>query len=225
MKPEIDYSLYLVTDRDLMSTSTLEQAVEQAIIGGSTVVQLREKTASSLDFYQTALAVKKITDTYHVPLIINDRIDIAMAVDAAGVHVGQSDIPAAAARCIVGCNKILGVSVSSLEDAEKAQQDGADYLGVGAMYQTGTKTDALLVTIDRLKEITSAIDLPVVVIGGINQQTVPDFTGTGVEGIAVVSALISANDISNAARELKKLFLQTMNRYNKNQPSQLALGG
>lgn len=139
MKPKIDYSIYLVTDRDLMSTETLEEAVEKAIIGGCTLIQLREKDCSSLDFYNTAVRVKEITDKYNIPLIINDRVDIALAVDAAGVHVGQSDIPAAIVRKVIGNDKILGVSTGSVNEAIEAEKNGADYLGVGAMYSTGTK--------------------------------------------------------------------------------------
>lgn len=214
MKPEIDYSLYLVTDRELMSTSTLEQAVEQAIAGGCTLIQLREKKVTALEFYQTALNVKRITDRYNIPLIINDRVDIALAADAAGVHVGQSDLPAATVRRLIGKNKILGVSVSSLEEAVKAEKDGADYLGVGAMFATGTKTDAKLVTIGELKRIKAAVSLPVVVIGGINRKTIPDFADTGIDGIAVVSALMAAEDIVGTARELKALFLRTRGKVN-----------
>ncbi|MFY9358386.1 MAG: thiamine phosphate synthase [Bacillota bacterium] len=208
MKPSVDYTLYLVTDRDLMSTPTLEEAVEQAIRGGVTLVQLREKHASSLEFYQTARRVKKITDSYNVPLIINDRVDVALAVDADGVHVGQSDLPAARVREILGPDKILGVSASSLKEALKAVEDGADYLGVGAMFATGTKTDADITTIEELKRIRQAVSVPIVVIGGINKQTLPLFAGTGIDGIAVVSAIIAAADVEKAARELKELFKQ-----------------
>jgi thiamine-phosphate pyrophosphorylase len=206
MKPEIDYSLYLVTDRNLMSTPTLEQAVEQAIEGGSTLIQLREKTASSLEFYQMAVTIKRLTDSHHVPLIINDRVDIALAVDTAGVHIGQSDLPAGIVRQIIGNNKILGVSVSSVAEAVKAKKDGADYLGVGAMFATGTKTDAELVTMNELRDIRSAVSLPIVVIGGINLTTIPSFANTGIDGIAVVSALISTKDITEAARQLRALY-------------------
>lgn len=206
MKPEIDYSLYLVTDRSLMSTPTLEEAVEQAIEGGCTLVQLREKDASSLDFYETAVRVKEITDRHNIPLIINDRLDIALAVDAAGVHVGQSDLPAAVVRSIVGPEKIVGVSASTQEEAEKAQADGADYIGVGAMFPTGTKTDADHVTIDELKQIRTAVSIPIVVIGGIGPATALAFRGTGINGFSVVSAIIAAKDIRGAARELKQMF-------------------
>jgi thiamine-phosphate pyrophosphorylase len=209
MKPEIDYSLYLVTDRDLMSTPTLEQAVEQAIEGGSTLIQLREKTASSLEFYQMAVTIKRLTDSHHIPLIINDRVDIALAVDTAGVHIGQSDLPAGIVRQIIGKSKILGVSVSSVAEAVKAKKDGADYLGVGAMFATGTKTDAELVTINELRDIRSAVSLPIVVIGGIDLTTIPSFANTEIDGIAVVSALIAAKDITKAAKQLKASFSRT----------------
>jgi len=206
MKQKIDYTLYLVTDRDLMSTQTLEEAVEQAIIGGCTVIQLREKTASSLAFFQASQNIKTITGQYYVPLIINDRVDIALAVDADGVHIGQNDLPAASVRKMIGADKILGVSVSTLEQAVQAVKDGADYLGVGAMYSTGTKADAEIVSIDELKKIRKAVLVPIVVIGGINQNTVQNFNGLSIDGLAVVSAVISQKDIAGASRELIKMF-------------------
>jgi len=209
MKPEIDYSLYLITDRDLMSTPTLEQAVEQAIEGGCTLIQLREKTASSLEFYQVAVTIKQLTDSHHILLIINDRVDIALAVNAAGVHIGQSDLPAGIVRQIIGNDKILGVSVSSVAEAVKAKKDGADYLGVGAMFSTGTKIDAELVTMNELRDIRSAVSLPIVSIGGINLTTLPSFANAGIDGIAVVSALIAAKDITEAAKQLKASFSRT----------------
>lgn len=212
MKPKVDYTLYLVTDRDLMKTSTLEQAVEQAIRGGVTLVQLREKHASSLEFYRTALRVKQITDSYNVPLIINDRVDIALAVDAHGVHVGQSDLPAARVREIIGPGKILGVSASNLDQAVRAAKDGADYLGVGAMFATGTKTDADITTMEELKRIRQAVSIPIVVIGGINKDTLPLFAGTGIDGIAVVSAIMAATDVEAAARELRAMVEQIKQR-------------
>ncbi len=205
MKPEIDYRLYLVTDHELMSTPTLEDAVEQAIAGGATLIQLREKDLSSLEFYQTAKRIKQITDRCHVPLIINDRADIALAVNAEGVHVGQSDLPAKIVRSMVGEDKIIGVSVSTLEEARRAQADGADYLGVGAMFATGTKTDAAIVSMEELKQIHKNVKLPIVVIGGINEKTIPSFAGTGIDGIAVVSALIAAKNIAAEAKKLRQL--------------------
>lgn len=205
-KHEIDYTLYLCTDRKLMSTDTLEEAVEQAIKGGCTVVQLREKDCSSLEFYETAKKLRKMTQKYNVPLIINDRVDIALAVDADGVHVGQSDLPAKIVRQIIGEDKIVGVSAAKLSEAEKAVEDGADYLGIGAMYPTDTKTDARPVTLDELKEIRSAVDVPIVVIGGINQKTLHNFKNTGVDGLAVVSAVIAADNIEQAAHDMATMF-------------------
>jgi thiamine-phosphate pyrophosphorylase len=145
-----------------------------------------------------------------LPLLINDRVDLALAVEAAGVHVGQSDLPARVVRRLLGNDKILGVSVSTLQEAIKAEEDGADYLGVGAMFATGTKTDAVLVTMNELKKIRAAVSVPIVVIGGINKTTIPQFVDTGIDGIAVISALIAEKDIALAARQLKKLFCQTM---------------
>lgn len=205
MKSKIDYTLYLVTDRNLMSTQTLEEAVESSIKGGCTVVQLREKDCTSFEFFNIALNIKKITDKYNIPLIINDRIDIALAVDASGVHIGQEDIPVLRARKIIGNDKILGVSASTLQQALKAQSDGADYLGVGAMYLTNTKRDAENVSFDELKLIIEKVNIPLVVIGGINKNTIPNFYHTGIDGIAVVSAVISNNNIENAAKELKEM--------------------
>ena len=208
MKPQIDYSIYLVTDRDLMSTETLEEAVEEAIKGGCTLVQLREKECSSLDFYNTAVSVKKITDKYNIPLLINDRLDIALAVDAAGVHVGQSDLPCSVVRKIIGEDKIIGVSAGNLEIAVKAEKDGADYIGVGAMYATGTKKDAKLTSMDELKKIRENVSIPIVVIGGINRERVQDFKKTKINGLAIVSAIIAQKDICKATKELKELFLR-----------------
>ncbi len=203
---QIDYTLYLCTDRSLMSTPTLEEAVEAAIRGGVTLVQLREKDCSSGEFYQTAVNIKKITDRHNVPLIINDRLDIALAVDAAGLHIGQTDLPAAAARKVLGPDKILGVSTATLEEALKAQADGADYLGVGAMFTTGTKKNARSVTMDGLMEIRRNIQIPIVVIGGVNEKNCTQFNGIGIDGLAIVSAIIAKPDIEAAAREIKGLF-------------------
>ena len=201
-----DDTLYLVTDRQLMSCDSLTEAVEQAILGGCTMIQLREKELSSLEFYNQAVAVKQVTDKYHIPLIINDRIDIAMAVQATGVHIGQHDLPAAAVRKVIGENMLLGVSASSIAEAIQAQQDGADYLGVGAMFPTGTKTDADSVSMEELQKIRAAVSLPIVVIGGINKGNAGRFKPMGIDGLAVVSAIIAQSDIKAAAAELKDLF-------------------
>lgn len=206
MKNNVDYTLYLCTDRDIMTTPTIEESVELAIQGGCTMVQLREKHCSSLEFYRLAMRVKALTDLHGVPLLINDRLDIALAVDADGLHIGQSDLPAPVARRLLGPEKLLGVSAASLEEAVQAQEDGADYLGVGAMFQTSTKSDARLVTLEELRRIRRAIQIPVVVIGGINRDTAPLFRGTGINGLAVVSAVVGQRDIPAAARELRAIF-------------------
>lgn len=201
-----DYTLYLVTDRSLMSTAALIEAVEQAILGGCTMIQLREKNISSLDFYRQSVEVKKVTEQYHVPFIINDRIDIAMAVNADGVHIGQSDIPAAIVRDLIGTDMLLGVSAASVKEAVQAANDGADYLGVGAMFPTGTKTDANYVSIEELKKIRHAVNLPIIAIGGINKSNIKLFHNTGINGLAVVSAIIAQPDIQKAAAEMKSMF-------------------
>lgn len=204
-KRDIDWSLYLCTDRRLMSSATVEESVEKAVLGGATVVQLREKECSSREFYELGLRVKKITDKYNVPLIINDRVDIALALDADGVHVGQSDLDCKTVRRIVGDGKIVGVSASNLAQAVNAARDGADYLGVGAMKATNTKTDADIVTIEELDKIRAAVDIPIVVIGGVNKTTLDEFKGRA-DGIAVVSAIVAASDPTAAARELLSLW-------------------
>ena len=204
MKP--DYSLYLVTDRMRMSTKTLGEAVEQAVIGGCTMVQLREKEILSLDFYVLASEMKKITDRYGIPLIINDRIDIAMAVGAAGIHIGQKDIPADIARKVIGKEMLLGVSAVSAAEAVNAAKAGADYLGVGAMFPTRTKPDAGFVSMEELGRIRKAVDIPIVVIGGISKENAMLFQPMGIDGLAVVSAVIAQPDIKKSAADLKSLF-------------------
>lgn len=206
MKSKIDYSLYLCTDRSIMSDTSIEECVEKSLKGGVSVVQIREKDCSGKEFLQIAKSVKEITKRYNVPLIINDRVDIAIAVGADGVHVGQDDLPCADVRSLVGEDMIIGVSASSLTEALKAQQDGADYIGVGAMFATDTKTDAKVVTMEELDRIRREVSIPIVVIGGINKTTLPDFIGKGIDGIAVVSAIVSQNDVESAARELKSMF-------------------
>lgn len=206
MKSKIDYSLYLCTDRSIMSDTSIEECVEKSLKGGVSVVQIREKDCSGKEFLQIAKSVKEITRRYDVPLIINDRVDVAIAVGADGVHVGQDDLPCAIVRSMVGEDMIIGVSASSLTEALKAQQDGADYIGVGAMFATDTKTDAKVVTMEELDRIRREVSIPIVVIGGLNKTTLPDFIGKGIDGIAVVSAIVSQNDVESAARELKSMF-------------------
>lgn len=189
-----------------MSTGTLPEAVEQAILGGCTMVQLREKDISSLEFYRQAMEVKQITDQYHVPFIINDRVDIAMAVKADGVHIGQSDVPAAVARKLIGTDMLLGVSSASVREAIRAANDGADYLGIGAMFPTGTKPDANLVSMEELQKIRQAVKLPIVAIGGINKENASLLNHTGIDGLAIASAIIAQPDIRKSAAELKEVF-------------------
>ena len=189
-----------------MTSPTIEASVESALRGGTTVIQLREKDCSSREFYELGLRVKKITERYNAPLIINDRVDIALAVGAAGVHVGQGDLPCKVVREIVGPDMIVGVSAATLEEAVRAEQDGADYLGVGAMYATATKTDTRPVSMEELLKIRAAVKIPIVVIGGINKQTLGNFKGTGVDGLAVVSAIVAQPDPEAAARELLRMW-------------------
>lgn len=203
MKTKIDYSLYLVTDRDVLKGRDLYTSVEQAILGGSTLVQLREKNISSREFFKIACAVKQITDKYNIPLIINDRLDIALAADAAGVHLGQSDLPCKIARQILGPDKLLGISAATIEEAVAAEKDGADYIGVGAVFPTGTKLDARSVSIEGLKLIKEALGIPVVAIGGINENNFMLLKPSGIDGIAVVSAILGKDNIQDAASKLR----------------------
>lgn len=205
MKKRIDYSVYLVTDSELNSAATLEEGVEKAILGGVTLVQLREKQISSQEYYRRALSVKAVCDRYGIPLIINDRVDIAMAVDADGVHLGQGDMPVPVARRLLKKDKIIGVSARSVESAERALKEGADYLGVGAMFATGTKTDAKVTDISELRRITG-INIPIVIIGGLNEQNIPRFSDIDIDGVAVASAIMAASDITAAAARIKAAF-------------------
>lgn len=201
-KADIDYTLYLCTDRNLMKTETLAETVEQAILGGCSVVQLREKECDTKDFFQLAKGIKQVTDKYNIPLIINDRIDIMLAVDAAGVHLGQEDMPVKEARRIVGENKIIGVSAHNLEEAQKAWEEGADYLGVGAIFGTKTKKNTVDTSIETLKEICHTVKIPVVAIGGIGLSNIYQLNGSGISGVAVVSAIMAAENVKEVAAEL-----------------------
>lgn len=204
MKNNIDYTLYLVTDNHVSDFEKFCYKIEKAICNGVTTVQLREKNLETNLFYKKALKVKELTDKYNVPLIINDRIDIMLAIDAAGVHLGQSDMPADIARKIIGRNKILGISASNLTEAKKAYEDGADYLGVGAMFATQTKPDADVTSMKELKKIRENVNIPIVVIGGINCKTIPLFSKIKVDGFAVVSAIMSEKDSGKASKDLIK---------------------
>ena len=205
-KEDIDYSVYLVTDRRNKTDDEFLNIIEEAIKGGTTIVQLREKTASTKEFYDLALKVKEITSKYGVPLLINDRIDIALAVDSEGVHIGQDDMPADIAREIIGEDKILGVSASTVEEAKKAEIDSADYIGSGAVFPTATKDDADSVSKEELKEIVDSIDIPVVAIGGITVENAHTLKGSGIAGFSVVSAIMSAEDPKEASEKLKEIY-------------------
>lgn len=211
MHNRADYRLYLVTDRNCLQQQTLEQAVEQAILGGVTLVQLREKAIASKAFYERALRIKAICHLYNVPLLINDRVDIALAVEADGVHIGQSDLPCGVVRQILGKDKIIGVSARTAQQAIQAQADGADYLGVGAMFATSTKQDAQTVTIASLTQIRQSVTLPIVAIGGINHTTLPALqqalqaADTSIDGVAVVSAILGQKDVKLASEQLKEM--------------------
>jgi len=201
----VDYLLYLVTDRRWLGGRSLVGAVEEAIAGGVTVVQLREKEIGSRTFLETALAVKEVTERHGIPLIINDRIDIAYACDAEGIHLGDDDLPISVAREILGEDKIVGASAATLEEALALEAEGADYLGVGAVFPTGTKTDADQVTLEQLARIKENVKIPVVAIGGIDAGNAPLVMKTGVDGVAVVSAIMAREDIRAAASYLAEI--------------------
>ena len=200
-----DLSLYLVTDKS-DDVEKFLNTIEEAIKGGVTVVQIREKTAETLDFYNLALKVKEITTKYNVPLIINDRVDVALAIDAEGVHVGQSDMPCDVTRKLIGEDKILGVSAATIDEAKKAEKDGADYIGTGAVFPTATKDDAPSITKQDLKDVVDSISIPVVAIGGITLENASQLKDTGIAGLSVVSAIMSAENPKKASQDLLKIF-------------------
>ena len=202
---DLDLSLYLVTDKS-DDTERFLKTIEEGIKGGVSVVQIREKTADTLDFYNLALQVKEITTRYNVPLIINDRVDVALAIDADGVHVGQSDMPCDVTRKLVGPDKIVGVSAATIEEAQKAEKDGADYIGTGAVFPTATKDDAPKITKKDLKDVVDSINIPVVAIGGINKENAGELNDTGIAGLSVVSAIMSADNPKKASEELLNIF-------------------
>lgn len=205
IKHNTDFTLYLVTDRRWLGERTLWDGVEEAIRGGATLVQLREKKISSKEYFELAQRVKEVTDRHGIPLIINDRIDIAMAIDADGVHLGPEDLPIPIARKLLGDGKIIGSSAASVDEALLFQAQGADYLGVGAVFPTATKRGTEKVGLDDLREIKSAVRIPVVAIGGIKAENAKPVMETGVDGVAVVSAIMDQTDIREAVRQLLSL--------------------
>ncbi|MEA3375167.1 MAG: thiamine phosphate synthase [Chloroflexota bacterium] len=205
-KKEIDWSLYVITDRGAAGGRPLTDVVRAVLAGGATVIQLREKHAGAREIIEVGQALHRITREASIPLIVNDRVDIALALEAEGVHVGQDDMPAALARDLMGPDRILGVSAGTVEEALQAEGDGADYLGVGDIYGTPTKPDAgVPIGIQRLRGIAEAVSIPVVGIGGINADNATAVIEAGAAGVAVISAVVGATDPEAAARQLRQI--------------------
>ena len=198
-----DLLLYAVTDRHWLNGRSLYEVVKESLDGGATFIQLREKTLDDETFLKEAKELQQLCKEYKVPFVINDNVDIAIAMDADGVHVGQSDMEAGDVRKKLGPDKIVGVSASTVEEAVLAEKRGADYLGVGAVFPTGSKDDAVDVSYDTLKAICEAVSIPVIAIGGISLENIHKLSGSGICGIAVISAIYAKEDIRKAAEELK----------------------
>ncbi|WP_461810693.1 thiamine phosphate synthase [Faecalimonas sp.] len=197
--------LYAVTDRSWIGKQTLLEQVECALNGGATCIQLREKELGEDEFLSEALAIKQLCQKYRVPLLINDNVDIAVRCDADGVHVGQCDMEVGKVRSLLGDDKIIGVSARTMEQALEAEEAGADYLGVGAVFSTKTKLDANTISHKTLREICNAVKIPVVAIGGINKENILELSGSGVAGVALVSAIFGAIDIEKECKVLTVL--------------------
>lgn len=202
--------LYAVTDRHWLDGRTLKEVVHESLEGGVTMLQLREKHLDEDHFLAEAKELQQLCRSYHVPFLINDNVEIALAMDADGVHVGQSDMAAGDVRKKLGAEKIIGVSAQTVEQAVLAEKAGADYLGVGAVFPTSTKDDASEVSYETLKAICSAVSIPVVAIGGITQENVCQLAGSGICGAAVISAIYAKPDIKKAAAKLKKAVKETI---------------
>ena len=208
---EKDLLLYAVTDRHWLNGRTLYEVVKESLDGGATFIQLREKELDNEHFLEEAKELKKLCAEYKVPFVINDNVDIAIQMDADGVHVGQSDMEAGDVRAKLGPDKIIGVSAQTVEQAILAEKRGADYLGVGAVFPTGSKDDADDVSHETLKAICDAVSIPVIAIGGITVDNTPELAGTGICGIAVISAIYAADDIPAATAKLKEVTKNTIN--------------
>lgn len=202
-----DTTLYFITDSTGFSEEEFLYRVEEALKGGATLVQLREKDKTTREYIALAEKVHEITKKYNVPLIIDDRVDVAMAVDAEGVHLGQSDMPVDIARRILGDDKIIGATAKTVPQALEAYRNGADNLGVGAIYPTTTKVKTVLTSVDTLKEIVKAVPIPVNAIGGLNKNNIDILENTGIAGVCVVSAIMKADNPQTAAKEIKDTFL------------------
>lgn len=204
MKRLDDMTLYAITDSRWTEKDAFLTQIEQVLSAGVNLLQLREKELDDRTFLERAKACKVLCDQYHVPLIINDRAEIAKAIGASGVHVGQSDLEAGEARALLGDEMILGVSAHSVEEARLAEKNGADYIGVGAMFHTGTKKDTTILSLDTLREIVQSVTIPVVAIGGINEENIDTLKGTGISGVAVVSCIFAKKDCYVAAKRMKE---------------------
>lgn len=200
-----DLLVYAVTDRHWLNGRTLYEVVKESLDGGVTFLQLREKDLDEENFLKEAIELKELCKEYKVPFVINDNVDIAIKMDADGVHVGQSDMEAGDVRAKLGPDKIIGVSAQTVEQAILAEQRGADYLGVGAVFPTGSKDDADDVSHETLKAICEAVSIPVVAIGGITLENTPQLKGSGICGVAVISAIYAKEDIRKASEDLKKV--------------------
>ena len=197
--------LYAVTDRQWLNGRALAEDAESALKGGVTMLQLREKELSEEAFLEEAFQIKALCAKYRIPFIINDNVEVALACDADGIHVGQSDMDALHVREKMGPDKIVGVSAQTVEQAVRAEESGADYLGVGAVFQTSTKGDADAVSADMLRAITGAVSIPVCAIGGIYESNMLELSGTGIDGVALVSAIFAAKNIEGTCRDLREL--------------------
>lgn len=197
--------LYAITDRTWLNGKSLAGEVEKVLQAGATFLQLREKDLDKEYFLQEAKEIKRLTDRYHVPFVINDDVEVAIACGADGVHVGQSDMQARDLRQLLGPDKIIGVSARTVEQARIAKESGADYIGVGAVFGTTTKKDANQVTFEELKEICASVEIPVVAIGGINETNLMQLKGSGIDGISVISAIFAKPDAAAATKNLLAL--------------------
>lgn len=206
MKSILDYSIYLVTDWHYLGGRDFYECIEEALKGGVTLVQLREKDVSKEMYLERAIAVKKICDIYNVPLIINDNIEVAKNSGAAGVHLGQEDADLVTARRRLGLDAIIGISANTLKTAQEAAEGGADYLGVGAIYPTGSKADAQEVGLKTLRAIRRAVTIPIVGIGGITAERCGDVLAAGADGCAIISGILAADDIQGRVRDIKNRF-------------------
>ena len=204
---QFDPTLYVITDSTYHTTETMLHAVEQACAGGATLIQLREKESGGRDYLALALRVKEVTDRFGVPLIIDDRADVALACDAAGVHVGATDLPVAVCRRLLGPDKIVGATAKTVEAAKAAYADGASYLGTGAIYPTTTHVTTRITPVETLDEICRAVPIPVVAIGGLNADNMGVLANSPIQGVAVVSAVMKADDPRAAAEHIKNTYL------------------